>query len=179
MEYSFVVIDIECFHNNTIKEIGISSPFFNMGYSFKPPQCFKSLPFNEQKQNNWLTRHCHGITWESGIYPYAMIPALLGFFNNAECKVFVKGKQKINVLKLYMPLCTFTDLEDMFCPPYSELCAFTELHHVPCTSFPSTHNSAMYESHCAQHKASIYSSWLLVNRYHNSNGSGTMLNSLL
>lgn len=158
---NFVVVDIECFSDSLIKEISFSSQFFNLGYSFVPPQPFTTLPLSKQKQNLWLTRNLHGITWESGSCPAAAIHDIIKIFNNSKIQLYAKGESKIKVLDKYFPDCHIVNLDAMGCPNYAELARnlnpFTQ---VSCSSYPQAHNSMAYEHHCAQRKGYVYAQWL-------------------
>ena len=58
---SLVILDIECYENNTVKELGIYKDRQTVGYSFLPPKKFKPTP-----QYFWCTKHLHGINSSSG-----------------------------------------------------------------------------------------------------------------
>ena len=156
----YFVIDIEAFSGHIIKEVGISSPHFTLGFSFLPPTTFTSLPTGRQNQNNWLTRNLHGITWESGTIPFTELSKLLSLFNNPNIPIYVKGLNKIQALTQYLPGVTFLNLDDISCPKYEDLLKFPGMVTCGCFSYSQAHNSIIYGNHCAQKKAQVYSSWL-------------------
>ena len=157
-----LVVDVECFDDNIVKELAIASAYFCLGFSFAPNEPLTALPLTKQKTNNWLTRNLHGIVWESGVLPCDSIYTIANIFDNPYNKVYVKGAQKINILKDYFPNVEFVNLELLSCPKYSELVQFPRFMEIKCSSYPETHNSQTYGGHCAQRKASIYCQWLLM-----------------
>lgn len=152
----FIVVDVECFTDNIIKELSIVSPFFAVGFSFAPPIPLSEVPLAKQKANNWLTRNLHGITWESGVVPYGTLSNIVAVFDNPNLNVYVKGLTKLQTLKEYFPKANLINLEQIQCPKYAELAKFTRFMEVSCSSYPQTHNSATFGQHCAQRNASMY-----------------------
>ena len=64
--YPLVVVDVEMFIGDIIKEIGMCTSFHSNGFSLKAPYTFNQLSEKNQKQNIWLTKNRHGIEWNSG-----------------------------------------------------------------------------------------------------------------
>ena len=60
-----VVLDIECFENKTVKELGVYKNRQTMGYSFLSPK--KLIATTESA---WCTKHLRGINWNSGHEKY-------------------------------------------------------------------------------------------------------------
>lgn len=172
----FIICDIECFQGNIIKEIAFATQFYCLGFSFQPPISFVELTVQKQKENCWLTRNLHGITWESGTYPFSYVETILKNFVHDNTTVFVRGSQKITCLESYLPGTNFVDLEHLLCPKYTDLVRYPEYCNiVSCYLYPQHHNSALYLGHCAIKKASIYLRWVmeknpetLLNTYYNN-----------
>ena len=161
----FIVADIECFHDDIIKELAFANPYFSLAFCFAPPTPLSAVQPAKQKMNNWLTRNLHGITWESGVMPFNSLGEITAVFDNPNIKIYVKGLQKINILKKYFTKAMFIDMETLQCPKYTELIQFPRFVETTCSNYPQTHNSATYSGHCAQRKASMYCQWLMfVNR---------------
>ena len=159
---NFLVIDAEFFNDGIVKELAVVSPFFSLAFSFAPNQEFSTLQLPKQKLNNWLTRNLHGITWESGYLPYQSLPKIAAIFNNPAILVYVKGHQKINNLRKFLPDVKYLNLESIGCPTIAELLKESRLPYVRCCNYPQTHNSVTYERHCAQRKAMLYYQWLMM-----------------
>ena len=158
----FIVVDIECFQQDVIKELAIASPFFCLGFSFAPSYPLTSLPLDIQRTNKWITTNLHGIPWESGFLPESSIEDLAAIFNNKSLKIFVKGSAKIKTLKKYFSDVNFTDLDTIHCPKFGELVLFPRFTDIICTSFPKTHCNPKFHHHCAQRKASMYCQWVIM-----------------
>ena len=59
---SLVVLDIECFENKRVKELGVYQNGQTVGYSFLPHKEFKA-----KSQSAWCTKRLPGINWNSGL----------------------------------------------------------------------------------------------------------------
>ncbi len=150
---SNVVVDVEHFHNNVIKELGICVDGKSSGFSFRPPYPYNECTPHEKRQNSWNTRRYHMIGWNSGDYGYKEMKAIIKSFTFPDASYFAKGRIKCTVLsKLFGK--TFHNLEDFDCPSIGEL-------HLPsfqCDSYPGRHRTT---THCAQRKAQVYGDWLI------------------
>ena len=69
-----VVIDFEGFRHKKsgfiIKELSICSNNYSDTVLFLPPISFNSLSSSERKSHQWISKQLHGISWDSGSYPY-------------------------------------------------------------------------------------------------------------
>ena len=68
---SLIVIDIELFEKNIIKELGLFIDGSVQGFSFCPRKTFKP-----KKQATWNTGHLHGTAWSSGKLEYEKLFAV-------------------------------------------------------------------------------------------------------
>jgi hypothetical protein len=160
----FLVLDIECFTGGIIKELAIASPYFASSFLFHGPTSFNQLTTQKQKENVWLTRNLHGITWESGTFAYKALGDILSLHVGTSGTIYVKGDQKIKALKQYLPFATYVNLETIGCPTMPYLLGLPEYQKLnsDCPSY-STHNSATFSNHCAHKKAIVFCQWLLFN----------------
>ncbi|KAK3919706.1 Calbindin-32 [Frankliniella fusca] len=70
---------------------------------FKPPYAETILTPEQRKRNTYISRHIHGLKWNSGTVPYEhlgdMIQDLLRDYN----RIYVKGVEKLRLLLGYAP----------------------------------------------------------------------------
>ena len=90
---SLFVLDIECFENNIVKELGIYKDGQTIGYSFLHPKKFKPTT-----QSFWCTQHLHGINWSSGYKNYSELEKILKNLEATETEYFAKGYEKCKIL---------------------------------------------------------------------------------
>lgn len=95
-----LVIDIQAFvgpqEEYLPKEICVLS--VNHPYSdswvIGPPCRFSELGASIRRQNNWLSRHYHRLSWEDGEVPPFTLPMLLNRATANASVVYVSGKEK-------------------------------------------------------------------------------------
>ena len=151
-----VVVDIECFSNNVIKEVAVCTQFYCIGLSLKPPSALDKVSQNHTKQNEWLTRKLHGIEWSSGNVFYHNLENLWRSFKYKNAVYYAKGLPKCKLLESLLEE-TFINLEDMACPTFKQLVQKSNSAFytpVVCDSYPNIHGTTPFQ-HCAQHKARI------------------------
>ena len=56
-----------------IKELSICSNNYTDTILFLPPVSYNSLSASERKSHQWVSRFLHGLSWNSGNYPYWFI----------------------------------------------------------------------------------------------------------
>ena len=152
-----VVVDVELFANNIIKELGFCCGTYHAGFLFKPPFDFVECSEKDKQTNKWLAQHLHEIPWESGNYEYTELPTVISTIKRPKCALYAKGLQKCNLLgKLFDA--SFINLEDTNCPPISELLTIR----ATCDSYSDRH---AYSLHCAQRKAIMYHDWMTNNEF--------------
>ena len=115
-----VVIDIEAFcHKDQafiFKEISVRGPSYHDTILLKPPYTSYLIPQETQKTYNFLTKHLHGLRWESGTYDYSFI---YSFFTSLKIRfpniiVYTKGLEKCKHLLNFFN--NVINLEDIGCP---------------------------------------------------------------
>ncbi|KAK3911400.1 Transposable element Hobo transposase [Frankliniella fusca] len=89
-----------------VKEFSLYSSQFDGSRGttiFKPPYADTILSPEQRKRNTYITRHIHGLKWNSGTVPYEhlgdMIQELLRDYN----RIYVKGVEKLRLLLGYAP----------------------------------------------------------------------------
>ncbi len=150
---SHVVVDVECFHHNIIKELGICVDGKSSGFSFRSTYTYKECTPQEKRQNSWFTRRIHMIGWNSGDYSYKEMRPIIKSFTSSDASYYAKGRTKCVLLSQLFGK-TFHNLDDFDCPSVREL-------HLPpfqCHSYPGRHKTT---THCAQRKAQVYGDWLI------------------
>ena len=98
-----VVIDFEGFRHKKsgflIKELSICSNNYSDTVLFLPPISFNSLSLSEKNSHQWVSEHLHGISWDSGNYPYCLSQIFRAIkipFPTA--KLYAKGREKTETL---------------------------------------------------------------------------------
>ena len=81
-------------------------------YLFKPPEDISTLPHSYQKQADWVTKHCHGISWCAGGVAYEEIPNILTKLSEIDCCVYVKGLEKKRLISKLLPKNVVVNIED-------------------------------------------------------------------
>ncbi len=110
-----IIVDVECFANDVIKELAIANQYFNLNFSFRPPYPFVCCTSVEKHRNSWRTRYFHGIAWDSGKYAYSELPKIVSHLKNSGAVYYGKGEQKCALLgKLFKE--KFHNLEEFDCP---------------------------------------------------------------
>ena len=90
---SLIVLDIELFEKNIIKELGLFIDGSLQRFSFCPPKTFKA-----NKQTTWHTSHLHGIAWSSGKLDYEKLFAVSYDIKVMNAEVFAKEFEKFRLL---------------------------------------------------------------------------------
>ena len=68
----------------TITDVGV----------FFPPFPWKELSFKNKKTAAWLTRHYHGLRWDSGELPYSSLELILTSLFASYNIIYTKGLEK-------------------------------------------------------------------------------------
>ena len=153
-----VVVDVECFRYRNyewiVKEIAVYGDCIDSIY-LREPYPFSNLPPVVQKQFRWFTARLHGMTWNSGRYPYERV---YSFVESVKLRYpnscfYAKGLDKCNFLTRLFGK-EFHDLEDYGCPKYDILEQVTGSY---CTEYPLIH---WKNKHCARKKVKAFGSWL-------------------
>lgn len=149
-----IVVDVELFANNVIKEIGFATPFYSVGFGLKPPYPESMFTGGEKRHNLWLTANMHDIAWNSGFWFYTELKQLISYLKvKGDVTYYAKGSQKCHLLTALFGF-PFLNLDDIGCPSIVQL----PLETIPCQAFPHIHSESRV-MHCAQKKANAYSTW--------------------
>ena len=73
LKFGAVVLDFEGFRSKKsglIKELAVSTKNYNDTISFLPPHSFNILSSSELRSFLWVSKFLHGLSWETGEYPY-------------------------------------------------------------------------------------------------------------
>lgn len=110
---------------------------------FKEPFPWNRLTEKYKKQNTWLERHYHGISWTAGEKPYNTIGAILRESLYNVSKVWVSG----SIQKKWLERFKFKvqDISEMGYPP---------LHKIKLATVCPHHNGA-YRANCALHNVRL------------------------
>ena len=177
----YFVVDFEMFDKNVVKEIGIASKYFSVGFTIKPPFHLYDAQPASFTQNLWLTRNIHCITWNEGDINYDEIPNVLQHFHHFNAIYLVKGEQKVKLLETLMPGVDVRNLEDFDCLKYEKL--VKEMHHpskyasmddvikvskcdlkAPLTCHNHLQHKKSLFIHCARKKAQLFATWFSKNQ---------------
>ena len=149
---SFVLVDVELFHDNVVKELALYNNERVDSYTFGPPYTYKTLITKaERKQNSWLTQNVHLIGWNAGQIHYTELMNVVVKYIHID-EFYAKGAEKCKMLESIFPV-QFTNIEEFGCPKLSEVTKDAGL----CRSFPYRHDKIL---HCAERKARAYGVWL-------------------
>ena len=158
MDKLIIVVDIECFPQNVIKELAFANPYFSTAVSFKPPYSSEDCTSDESKQNEWATRNIHRINWNSGQFYYSELKSVVDFMSvKGSSRLYAKGFEKCQILSNLFNL-PFINLDDLDCPNVKNLTG--KYAHSACDAFPHVHSNSNH-LHCAHKKAKLFLQWLL------------------
>ena len=151
-------MDMELFSNDVIKELAFATPYYSLGFSFKPPCPMNMLPPGEIQQNSWITKNVHKIDWSSGRHFYTDMRDIVKYIKVADDDVtyYAKGSQKCQILSQLFGE-SFYNLDSIACPGIKYL-HVRDLE-ITCDAFPLVHQDMF--SHCAQKKATVFADWLV------------------
>ena len=158
-----VVLDFEGFRSKKsgfiIKELAVSTENYNDIISFLPPKSFNILCSSEQRSFLWVSKFLHGLSWETGEYPYHYLQQI---FQSIVLRFpfsdfYAKGLEKTESLRQLLQR-NVINLETLFCPKIEHLKLYREtpvckLHALSCPKRQRT-------KHCANKKAKLFYQWL-------------------
>jgi len=124
-----VVLDIQCFKDNDngfiIKEISavvVDTGVLLFHHIVCPPYDRRLLSADKLRENNWLTKHFHGLEWHQGDISYVDLLQKLKITLALTSLVFVKGKEKADFIATILPQHFIViDLESLHCQSLSTL----------------------------------------------------------
>lgn len=117
-----IFLDIQGFRNNgdfILKELAFVSYDGDViaHHLFQAPFSFSLLSDKDKITNSWLSSNYHFLPWYSGTVKYTKLPLIIEEIAQKYDTVYVKGKEKLNFLKVYFPYgCNVVDLEEYGCP---------------------------------------------------------------
>lgn len=138
------------------KEIGLTSPYHTVSFSFKPPRPWTEL--TEEEQLEYTSTHT--VPWEAGKIDYCEIKNVFHLYRPIGF-IYAKGKVKCDFFRSIFG-CTVHDLEAMDCPDASALQHLIipeddKENRPTCPNFPQLLQH--YET-CAAINSQIYLKWL-------------------
>ena len=144
--------------------------------SFSSSNFLHSLSSSEGKSHQWVSKHLHGISWDSGSYPYWFLSqifiAIMIRFPTA--KFYAKGKEKTETLQKLLQK-DVTNLETLLCPKIEEI--FTPVEHLTCSLHSSILPFKQKKKYCAKRKAQVYFYWITLPTNESSCGESNSFSS--
>ena len=74
LKQEIVILDFEGFRYKKtgfiIKELSLCSNNYSDTILFLPPFSYNSLSASDRRSHKWVTKFLHGLSWNSGTYPY-------------------------------------------------------------------------------------------------------------
>ena len=158
-----VVHDFEGFRSKKfgfiIKELAVSSKNYNDIISFLLPHSFNILSSSEQRSFLWVSKFLHGLSWETGEYPYHYLQQIFQriVLRFPFSDFYSKGSEKRETLRQLLQW-SIINLGTLFFPNIEHLKVYREtpvciLHALSC---PKRQRS----KHCTNKKAKLFDQWL-------------------
>ncbi|KAK9720156.1 hypothetical protein QE152_g22239 [Popillia japonica] len=109
----FLVIDIQGFNvpEFIAKELSITDGSHSIHLLFKPPIPFLKLEEKIRKNVKWLEKNFHGLRYSCGHVELNLLPSILKRICPLYDAIYVKGHQKLEYLKKYLPSSNIINLE--------------------------------------------------------------------
>lgn len=186
-----IIVDFQCFKNNKnefiLKEVcvlDVNTGTLLMHHVAKPPYSQSELSDEKLRESHWLTKHCHGMTWEQGDIPFnSLLYKLTDCITNRPT-VYVKGFEKKEYLKRQHVMDFVTtnviDVGDIGCGSIDSINNLLSTNILRCNS----HNFA--SSRCALSNCVAIRGWLHLtatrpeeNNYGENSNSGSCLCSCI
>lgn len=121
---------------------------------FEPPYPWSNLSGKNRAVNNWLTRHYHNLSWDSGLIPYELLEDVVTSMLYEATIIYVKGAEKKTWLRNIIGNGTVIfDLHDLGCSSLSKL---REEYKCP----NHTHDHVKHYN-CARRNVELLSNWIL------------------
>jgi len=103
------IIEFQAFRGNDnkflVKELVILDVQLGTAnyFLFKPPYPFHNLKEKAKRNNKWLSKYFHHISWYEGFTDYRELKNVLQFYCNKYKYVFTSGLEKSELLSSYAP----------------------------------------------------------------------------
>ena len=158
-----VVLDFEGFRSKKsgfiIKELAVSTENYNDIISFLTPKSFNILCSSEQRSFLWVSKFLHGLSWETGEYPYHYLQQI---FQSIVLRFpfsdfYAKGLEKTETLRQLLQR-KVINLETLFCPKIEHLKLYRET--PVCKLYTLSCPKRQRTKHCANKKAKLFYQWL-------------------
>lgn len=154
------VVDFQCFksigNNYIVKELSVVRIHGDkeMHFLLKPPQPYFTLTPQMKKRVNFLTRHIHGLRWDSGELDSDDVLAYVAdVLNLCANTVYIKGSERVKFMEnMLHPRIVVRDLDH-----FMDDCDTTVK--VKCE------NHVNKTKRCSLSKALSYKAWLLTHGY--------------
>ena len=175
-----VVLDFEGFRHKEsgfiIKELSVCSNNFSDTILFLPPVSYNSLSAGDKKSHQWVSKFLHGLSWNSGTYPYCFLSQIIIAIKLRfpSGKFYAKGKEKTESLQTLLQK-EVIDLDTLLCPKVEEIPTPIQLFTCALHSFYLPEKQK--KRHCAKRKAQLYFYWLTLPANELSSGEGSSCSS--
>ena len=105
-----------------IKELAVSTENYNDIISFLPPNSINILSSSEQRSFLWVSKFLHGLSLETGEYPYHYLQQIFQSINLRFrfSDFYAKGLEKTETLRQLLQR-NVINLESLFCPKIEHL----------------------------------------------------------
>ena len=179
LKQEIVILDFEGFRYQKtgfiIKELSLCSNNYSDTILFLPPVSYNSLSANDRRTHKWVTKFLHGLSWNSGTYPYWFLSQIfvaiklrfpLGFY--------AKGKEKTESLQTLLQK-EVIDLETLRCPKDEDI--KSPIGNITCALHSFYLQEKQKRKHCAKRKAQLYFYWISLPSNEPSSGEGGSVSS--
>ena len=176
----FVVLDFEGLrHKKTgfiIKELSSCSNNYSDTIFFLPPVPYNSFSASERKSHQWVSRFLHGLSWNTGSYPYWFLSQIfiaikLRFPSG---KFYAKAKEKSESFQNLLQK-EVVDLDTLLCPKVEEISL--PIKQFTCALHSFNLPEKQKKRHCAKRKAQLYFYWLTLPTNEPSSGECSSFSS--
>ena len=171
-----VILDFEGFRykkTGSIKtELSLCSNNYSDTILFLPPVSYNSLSASDRRSHKWVTKFLHGLSWNSGTYPYWFLSQIflaiklrfpLG-------KFYAKRKEKTEKLQTLLQK-EVIDLETLLCPKVEDI--KSPIDNITCALHFFYLPEKQKRKHFAKRKAQLYFYWISLPYNEPSRGEGS------
>ena len=180
LKQEIVILDFEGFRYKKtgfiIKELSLCSNNYSDTILFLPPVSYNSLSASDRRSHKWVTKFLHGLSWNSGTYPYWFLSQI---FVAIELrfplgKFYAKGKEKTESLQTLLQK-EVIDLENLLCPKVEDI--KSPIDNITCALHSFYLPEKQKRKHCAKRKAQLYFYWISLPSNEPSSGEGSSVSS--
>ena len=156
------VVDIQGFKDSSnqfipkeVAVVGIDCNYFGH-WIISPPCSFNDLPQKIRTQNNWLTRHFHGLEWFDGETQTRQLYAILRDIARTANTIFTRGREKALLLQTITSRQIINLEDNTDCPSFMNLPSSR----VQCIHHGALRDSISKRKNCALNYAQRLRKWL-------------------